>query len=224
MASEGTPDWETNPDIWDILKLNGKVLPGPWNVTDGNGKRVIDVKKAPGLDGARIKDEGYEPGAITFEGQFLARDWKAYEAIVADLRPTLRKSKNKNGQLDGDIEAEHPKLRLLGITRVYLTEIEFPDISPDKIMTARIHATEWTAPKAIGKKKKPDVATAMETDPVLLRVRGPDDKVNYVDSFLADQNVSNAHNANAYFQDQQKSGYVPNFGDQSPAYIRTPGT
>jgi hypothetical protein len=126
--AEGIPHWEENSRVWDILYLKGHVFPGVWSVTDGNGKRVVDIKKAPGLDGARIKDQGYEPGSITFEGQFLAEDWSVYETILADLRLTLRKQKEKDGRLAGEIEAKHPMLTMFGITKVYLTEIEFPRI------------------------------------------------------------------------------------------------
>jgi hypothetical protein len=123
-------------------------MPGVWDVEDGNVKRVIDIKKGPGRDGATIKDMGYEPGAFTLVGQLLSADhWDTLQSIFDTLHATQKATERE------PVYINHPKLAFLGIRKVYITELEIPRLD-NGIMTTRIRVLEWTdKPKAIGKAK-----------------------------------------------------------------------
>jgi len=148
MAATGIPHWDDDPEVWDTLVLGTNTMPGVWDIEDGNIKRVLDVKKAPGLDGARIKDMGYENGAMTCVGQLVgADDWATLQQIAATLKLTQK------GKARTPIAISHPKALYLGVTQVYVTEIECPRLD-NGIMTATIRVLEYVpTPKKAGKAK-----------------------------------------------------------------------
>jgi hypothetical protein len=143
------PHWDEDPEAWDLLLLGTQALPGVWDIEDGNGKRIIDVKKAPGLDGARVKDKGYEPGALVLVGQLCtAEEWELLQTVIEPMLPS------KIGKGHSPVAISHPKAIFAKISQIYITEVEFPRLD-NGIMTVTIHATEWTSePKASQGKTK----------------------------------------------------------------------
>lgn len=55
--------WEEDSALWDTVYLAGAPLPGLATVSGAHGRK-LDVKSAPGRNGARIIDKGYEPAKI----------------------------------------------------------------------------------------------------------------------------------------------------------------
>lgn len=55
--------WDDSPDLWDTVFLDGAALPGIARVSASHGRK-LDVKSAPGMNGARIVDKGYEPAKV----------------------------------------------------------------------------------------------------------------------------------------------------------------
>jgi len=55
--------WDDSPDIWDAVYLSGNALPGLARVSATHGRK-LDTKSAPGANGARIVDKGYQPAKV----------------------------------------------------------------------------------------------------------------------------------------------------------------
>lgn len=55
--------WDDSPDLWDTVVLGDEALPGLARVTGAHGRK-LDVKSAPGTNGARIVDKGYQPAKV----------------------------------------------------------------------------------------------------------------------------------------------------------------
>lgn len=55
--------WDDSPDLWDTLYLGGSPLPGLASVSATHGRK-LDSKSAPGTNGARIIDKGYQPAKV----------------------------------------------------------------------------------------------------------------------------------------------------------------
>lgn len=77
--------WDDDPELWDTVYLAGSALPGVASVTGGHGRK-LDVKSAPGSNGARIVDKGYEPAKI----EIALRMWTKEQLLAwYSLAPTL---------------------------------------------------------------------------------------------------------------------------------------
>lgn len=77
--------WDDDPELWDTVYLAGSALPGIATVTGSHGRK-LDVKSAPGSNGARIVDKGYQPAKV----EIALRMWTK-EQLLAWYRvaPTL---------------------------------------------------------------------------------------------------------------------------------------
>ncbi len=63
--------WEDSPDLWDTCRLGDNDLPGLARVTATHGRK-LDAKSAPGSNGARIVDKGYQAAKV----EIVLRMWK----------------------------------------------------------------------------------------------------------------------------------------------------
>ncbi len=139
------PHPEDNGALWDRVKLGPFVLPGTWTVT-GAIERLVDVKKSKGKDGARFKDQGYEPAALTLVGETIgATDFNIMVDVYKILTP-----RNRGVSLE-PIAAEHPSLTILGITNVLVLKVFAPVLVEGKLRYS-IMIKEWVAKP---KTKKP---------------------------------------------------------------------
>lgn len=139
---------EDDGDAWDQLVLGNFAMPGIWTV-DGDVGRDIDVKKTKGKDGARFKDNGYQPGELMLIGQMAsAEDWQVMIDALKDIHP------RKKGAKTEPLACEHPQLAYLGVTNVYVRRVFTPRVI-DGILECRIAVLEWV-PKPKVKKKSDD--------------------------------------------------------------------
>ena len=134
------PHWEDIPEYWDRLQIGDWVMPGVWTV-DFSLRREIDVKKAASTDGASLKDKGYHPPLLTLRGKLVERsDWARLQEIMPALHP-----KRKGGKRE-PYRIVHPKTLLVGITSIYIHEIDA--ISLDNgVLTLELRAYELDKPK-----------------------------------------------------------------------------
>lgn len=229
--AEGIPHWDDDHETWDTLKLGNDILPGPWDIEDGAAKRVMDIKKAPGLDGATIKDQGYENGALTCVGQFATPEqWLEMQGIAARLRMTQKGKERK------PVEISHPKASYLGITRVYITEVVVPKLD-NGIMTATIRVLEYIEkPKKTKKTKAQAAADATDNEFFRGRFNAAREGQKGKNAFdnpgaqaeeqqrVLDQQKSDAEvveeqrKANEDFYKEQEQGKIPKFNATSPQY------
>lgn len=253
----GIPHWEDDPEAWDTIKLevverdpNGKkktskehVLPGIWDVEDGNVKRIIEIKKGPGRDGATIKDQGMEPGQMRFVGQLQSDgDWTKLQAIWDLLIATTK------GKARDPVKVTHPKLSFLKVDSVLLKELSTPTLT-NGIMTVTISAIEYVEkPKKTGKKKVKQ-ADALDNEFFQSRfhaavaagaggefnaVRGiredqvfdnkttdlsqQEDARAAAEKEAADNALKTQQKANSDFYTDQQAGKVPKFNSVAPQY------
>lgn len=205
--AEGIPHWEEDDQAWDLLILGTNPMPGVWDIEDGNVKRILDIKKAPGRDGATIKDMGYENGALTLVGQLIGPDeWKKLQSIVSSLRMT-QKGKERTA-----VAISHPKALYLGISQVYITEIQVPRLD-NGVMTCQIRVLEFIEkPKASTKKVKTTPSTESEWQ------KRDFNSVAAAKQLQADEARANQQQALEEAKKQQAEGRWPEFKQNTPAY------
>ena len=174
MAS--IPHWGHEAAEWDRLTIGGYVMPGVWDVETAC-KRNIDKKKAKGVDGARITDQGYELPELELVGRLTSRvQWELLQTMIAGLHPRQKGGKREKYVID------HPKTRLLGINAIYITEVRSPRLERG-IMTIVLRAIEYVPPgqqKAVKKNDAPPVNPRDTEQQLLMSVpEGPDAQSNY---------------------------------------------
>lgn len=150
------PYWDdVEGPCWDVLALEGVVLPGVWRI-EGDCERDIDRKKAKGADGAQLSDHGYESAELTLHGQITTRaEWRDMQAVLRELHP------RKKGGPSNPIQADHPGLAVMGIQTIFLKSIRPPEVDSDGKMQLRIVCYEWIKPTP---KKEPAVTAAGTSD------------------------------------------------------------
>ena len=143
------PHPEDDGALWDRIKLGPHVLPGAW-VVSGAIERRVDVKRSKNKDGARFKDQGYEPASLTLTGETIgASDFNAMVKIMKVLTP-----RNRGVSLE-PIAAEHPAFTILGITNVLVLKVFAPVLDGGKVRFT-ISVTEWV-PKPKQKKEPKNI-------------------------------------------------------------------
>jgi hypothetical protein len=135
------PYAEDDGALWDRVKLGPYVLPGTWAVS-GAAERRIDVKRSKGRDGARFRDQGYEPAPLALVGTLIgASDWNEMVKVAKILTP------RKRGVAMEPIAAEHPSFTFLGITDILVKKVHAPVLDGGKVKCT-IEVVEWLpAPK-----------------------------------------------------------------------------
>jgi len=111
------------PDAWDTLDVGGVTFSGWFKFSGTALKRKLDRRHAPGRDGARVRDKGYDLAELTLTLRCIEPEhWRELEALVALLFPRSADASRRDAH-----DCHHPALALAGITRVYATEMEVPD-------------------------------------------------------------------------------------------------
>lgn len=136
----GVAYWDgLDADEWDRLVLGASPMPGVWRV-ETSAVRKIDVKKAKGLDGERLKDEGYQNAQLVLTGRVVsAEGWALLQAILPTIHP---KAMGKVGAPRSALGIVHPTTQFLGIDAIYVTEIGAPQLE-NGICTIVIKAIEY---------------------------------------------------------------------------------
>lgn len=114
--------WIDSPEEWDALYLGGERvrLPGLADVSVKLGRK-LDSKGPAGSDGANIRDKGYKLAEVEVELTFwLGEQWDAYVQMLGDLL-ALRVPRAAV-----PLDIWHPACRSLGVTQVYLEELDSP--------------------------------------------------------------------------------------------------
>ena len=105
---------------WDTAYLAGTQLPGLVKV-ETSVTRKIDVKTAPGVDGATITFHGLDAARIALTITLWTPDhWAAWQALLPTVQPRAGKPPAK------PVSFAHPATSSLGITAVYVEEVGAP--------------------------------------------------------------------------------------------------
>lgn len=112
---------------YEGITLGGTRFTGGATVQGFARKKKLDRRRAPGADGAHIRDRGYD----LVEGTIVLRGWleehqTQMDAIEAETMPPPGSDATRRNAVD----VLHPKLSRSGITQLYVTEAEY-DPYPD---------------------------------------------------------------------------------------------
>ena len=180
---------EDNGALWDRVVLGPHVLPGTWMIT-GSSKRRIDVKTTRGSDGARFRDQGYEPAPLTLVGKMVgATDWNEMVRIGKLLQP------RKRGKAMEPLAADHPTFTYLGITNVLVREVFAPVVDGGQV-TASISVLEWM-PRPKPKPKPKDIPVSQSD--ANRRVTGGAEGLTLRGLTFANRNLTPASDTPTYF-------------------------
>ena len=108
---------------WDVLDIGGVTFTGKFKFGGTALKRKLDRRHAPGRDGARIRDKGYDVAELSLVLTCYEEEhWTEAQALIALLFPRSADATRRNAHA-----CNHPKLALAGITKIYATEMDVPD-------------------------------------------------------------------------------------------------
>lgn len=106
--------WDDSPDLWDTVFLDGRALPGVARVSASHGRK-LDVKSAPGANGARIVDKGYEPAKVEITLKLWSseqfREWMLLAPTLTFRRePPARRASAAPTRTAGTKQSKNPAL------------------------------------------------------------------------------------------------------------------
>jgi hypothetical protein len=149
------PFWETSENVgteivgtpWDYVILGGYQLPGVLEEPPkAEASRKVDKKNGPGLDGATLTWQGYDPPEVTMKILLWKPEhWEQWQDLLGFILPRPGKPPAQPFRID------HPALSALGITEVAITKVSAPErASARGVMRITIQAQQWVKPKKVG--------------------------------------------------------------------------
>jgi hypothetical protein len=112
-----SPEWETDPELWESVGLGGEFLPGICTVEDAKASSRIDKRKPRGRHGARLVGTGDNIAEFRITMTIWTREqheaWK-------DLFPKINPRRANAGDA---IDIVHAGLAEIGITSVYIKSV-----------------------------------------------------------------------------------------------------
>lgn len=143
----GIPFWESSPASYGTITLGKHTIRG---VKDVQVKRARkrDKKSAPGTNGAKLGNKGFEAASVkiewhvcTDEGDSPSQRWDEAATILADLEDRKR--------AEDALAIDHPFCAIRGITSVTVDSIEGPKVVESSGLFAfTLDCTEYTMPEA----------------------------------------------------------------------------
>lgn len=142
---------------WDIIIIANIDFLGFVEVT-GGVSRDIQINKPKGADGATITDNGYKLANLDITLSIVTQfDWDSFQN---DLLPLIHP--RRKGGPRTPVVFTHPAMNVLGITRIYFTQIGALKVGKDKIGTINLKAIEWAAAPKVVKKAAGKGHTAVD--------------------------------------------------------------
>lgn len=143
----GVPFWESAPEVFGTVTLGKHTIRGVKDVAIKRGRKR-DKKSAPGKNGAKLGNKGFEAATVkiewhvcTVEGDEPSQRWDEAAAILADLEDKKR--------AEEALPIGHPFCQIRGITSVTVDTIEGPKVVESSGLFAfTLDCTEYTTPEA----------------------------------------------------------------------------
>lgn len=131
----------TDPDAWDTLTIGGVTFTGQHEWSGDVLKRKLDHRHAPGRDGARVRDKGYDLAELELSLKCTeAQHWADLTALVALLFPRSTDTTRRAAHA-----CDHPALAVAGITEVYAVSMASPYQSSPTVWETTIKLVEYRA-------------------------------------------------------------------------------
>ena len=124
---------------WDETYLGGVLLPGVSRLSGPGIKRRLDKQKEEGKAGQSLKDTGDDAAEFTIETLlYTTEQFRQLESLLSDIHPRRR------GGPKFPLDLVHPAANFLGIDRVYVEAVGFPEHDKQQgTMRWAIDVTEW---------------------------------------------------------------------------------
>jgi len=128
-------------ETWDTLVIGGVLFRGTFEWGGDLIKRKLDQRHAPGRDGARVRDKGYDLAEIDITLTVIdTPQWEDLQALIAVVFPRGTSPTPRNA-----LSCLHPQLAVAGITKLYGTTMgPLKQESPTK-WTATMKFVEFRA-------------------------------------------------------------------------------
>lgn len=147
VTGDATPYFGSTIGDWDTITIGPLVFGRTKIVIEGGAEYKIDVKPAPGLDGASEKLIGYEPAKISVTIEIWNDDLMAgWAKLVSIYKPKPGKTKPV------PVTVDHPLLRMYSVSRFYVTATPLPKALGNQSYEGRLMLLEYfDQPKTSGK-------------------------------------------------------------------------
>lgn len=146
----GVPFWETSPEVFGTLVLGKHTIRGIADVDVKRGRKR-DKKKAPGKNGVKLGNKGFDAATVkiewhvfTDEGDKPSARWDEAAAILADLEDAKA--------AETALAVTHPFCAIRGVTSVVVDDIKGPDVvERSGLFSFTLECTEYSTPAAAKK-------------------------------------------------------------------------
>lgn len=137
MAEE-IPFWYTDALAWDNVVLGDIICPGSANSIENlSSGRKVDIKEAPGKDGASLVDQGKEPAKFTIVCTLATpQELREWSELVNRVRV-------KQGEAPEAFSCAHPQLAMLNITSCYVLEVSGLDHQGAGVWVGKLSCLEF---------------------------------------------------------------------------------
>lgn len=130
-----------DPTSWDTLVIGGVTFTGQHEWSGDVLKRKLDRRHAPGRDGARVRDKGYDLAELELSLKCTeAQHWRDLAALVALLFPRGSDTSRRAAHA-----CDHPALAIAGITEVYAVSMGSVRQSSPTVWETTIKLVEYRA-------------------------------------------------------------------------------
>lgn len=147
LPASGVPFWGDHPSTWDKVVIAGITLPGLARVT-GELEQVIDKKKKPGRDGAKLSLLGWEPTKVEillelWTGDQLAALESFLRIIRAKVTPAPPSAATSASYRDAAVDIYYPSLELMQIRSVLIYSVGLLQRGDQDTYTLKLKALEF---------------------------------------------------------------------------------
>ena len=122
---------------WSYVVLNGAYFVCGNDFPEAKKGRKLDSKSAPGSDGGRIIDKGYDLAKVSITLKLWTREhFATWNAVAAELAPRPGRRRNV-------VQAVHPALAALDIENIVVENIESPKHPGKGLFIIKLTALEY---------------------------------------------------------------------------------
>jgi hypothetical protein len=146
--ADGVPFWGNEPQLYDQILIGPSLFQyTPVDVSGEVGFK-LDVKPAPGRDGAHETNQGYDPAKLEVSlSLYMEEHLRAWEALLQVIRPRPGKIQST------PVEIFHPLIQMYGLLRFHVPKIPILKRDGPGSYAARLQCVEFfDQPKPLGRK------------------------------------------------------------------------
>lgn len=129
---------------WLSIVVGGVEFDGGAKITGTLLKKKLDRRRAPGADGARIIDRGFDLA----EGTLTLRGWTEAHMAALDRIQALAFPRGSTVERRNALDVSYPTLARVGITQLYFVESDAIETEDDGAFSQSFKIVEYRPPPA----------------------------------------------------------------------------